>query len=306
MKKVDPAMYGEASRGLAGGEGLHRRPGGDNAGMRGIFRVRCPEMYLGTLAGAGLTLALVATSNGVLGALCAMVTAYNAWSVQRLRWGVSESLKQRRKLLACHAEMAALKAQLEPHFLYNTLACVQALIRRDADGADLMLSDLAKYMRYASGTNELDMSDLGTEFEVADAYLRIAKRRMGKRLKVTVELDDALHGVSVPKLALHVLVVNAITHGAEPKVGPVEVAVRATLKEDMLTVSVVDDGAGLSADSLVGCLGGLGNLAGRLSLMYGDQGSLEVVEAAGGGVAATLRIPASPVGSQWREPGMVM
>lgn len=247
--------------------------------------------FLASLAGAALSATLIVDSHWLLGALGAALTAHHGWVVRKLIGASSAAEQQQRQVLVCQAEMTALKARLDPHFLYNTLATVQALIRRNGEAADALLSHLVKYMRYALSASARDMSDLGTEFDVADAYLQIARVRMGKRLSASVHLDEGLDGIAFPRLALQVMVENAITHGAENKVGPVSVKVRATLVGNVLTVSVSDDGAGLEQQVQPPGHGtGLSNLRRRLAAIYGDGAKLVVVGREDGGVTATLKV----------------
>jgi len=189
------------------------------------------------------------------------------------------------------AKLSLLHAQVEPHFLYNTLASAQYLTRSDPARADEMLGNLITYLRHSLPRTEDSLSTLGEELERARAYLEILKIRMGTRLALQVEVPEALKSVAFPAMMLQTLVENAIKHGLEPKSGGGTVWIIARRVEDSVAVTVADDGRGFSAESS-GTGIGLKNVRERLRLAYGTAAAFTIVANFPSGVAATINIPA--------------
>ena len=181
-----------------------------------------------------------------------------------------------------------LEAQIEPHFLFNTLASVQHLVRNDAAQADVLLVQLVSYLRQAIPDVRGAASTLGRECELVRTYLDIVRVRMGGRLEVDVQCPPALTEAAFPSLVIHTLVENAIKHGVERQAGPVRIAVRARPAGQCIEVSVEDNGVGRGA-AAEGV--GLGNLRDRLALAYDGAARLDIADAPGGGVHATVSIP---------------
>lgn len=195
------------------------------------------------------------------------------------------------------AELKTLQAQVEPHFLYNTLAGIQYLVRHNPTLADQMLGRLHDYLRLALPAMREPMSTLGREFALIEAYLALMKMRLGARLTVRIELPDALADAPFPPLMLGNLVENAIQHGIEPlaRGGAIEVEARAG--DAGIAIAVRDSGVGLQAAAASGRGSGLGlaNLRERLRLIYGDAARLEIASNRPAGVAATIVVPAAIV-----------
>lgn len=189
------------------------------------------------------------------------------------------------------ARLAVLQAQIEPHFLYNTLATVQYLLKGDPDAADFLLTQLIRYLRLAMPSMRQFSSTLGREFELTDAYLQIARLRMGGRLSVDLDLATALEGVEFPPLVLQTLVENAIKHGVEPKTGPVRIRVFVQRGDSDLRVCVQDDGVGLGGAATQGGGTGLQNIRERLQSIYGDRARLQIAGLPQGGVIASVTMP---------------
>ena len=189
------------------------------------------------------------------------------------------------------AKLSLLHAQVEPHFLYNTLASAQLLTRSDPARADEMLGHLIQYLRHSLPRTENEMSTLGAELERALAYLEILKIRMGPRLSVQVDVPEALRGTPLPPMMLQTLVENAIKHGLEPRTGGGTVWIRARRNDGSVAVTVADDGDGFNSKT-AGTGIGLRNVRERLRLSFGNQGSLAVIANFPAGVAATLSVPA--------------
>ncbi|WP_426105745.1 sensor histidine kinase [Massilia sp. TSP1-1-2] len=188
------------------------------------------------------------------------------------------------------AKLSLLHAQVEPHFLYNTLASAQLLTRTDPPRADEMLGNLILYLRHSLPRTEDSLSTIGDELERAQAYLDILKIRMGSRLSLQVEVPAALRAVLFPTMMLQTLVENAIKHGLEPKSGGGTVWILARTHETAVAVTVADDGRGFSAEG--GGTGiGLRNVRERLRLAYGSAASFAIVANFPSGVAATITVP---------------
>ena len=189
------------------------------------------------------------------------------------------------------AKLNLLHAQVEPHFLYNTLASAQALTRTEPAQADRMLGHLIQYLRHSLPSAEETLSTLGEELERARAYLEILKIRMGARLELKIEVPDALRAVRLPPMMLQTLVENAIKHGLEPKPGGGTVWIFARRDDGSVAITVADDGQGFGPTG--GGTGiGLKNVRERLQLVYGPRASLAVVANVPDGVAATITVPA--------------
>ncbi len=189
------------------------------------------------------------------------------------------------------AQLRMLQAQIEPHFLFNTLANLSVLIRGDPQRAERMLADLIAYLRATLQRTREAESTLGDEIELLRRYLDILGLRLGPRLRCTFEVPDALLARPFPLLLLQPLVENAITHGIEPQVGGGEVRIAAKLEAGRLCLTVSDTGAGLREER-TGTGFGLESVRQRLRALFGDAGRLEVRANEGRGVVATIEVPA--------------
>lgn len=189
------------------------------------------------------------------------------------------------------AQLGVLQAQIEPHFLFNTLASLRSLITHDAALAVEALDALVEYLRASIPKLRADQleSTLGSQLELVSAYLRLMRARTG-RLSFSVDSDPALATMPFPPLLLLSLVENAVKHGLEPKPGPVHVAVRVARDGERVHIEVVDDGAGLAGQLGVGV--GLHNVREQLRVRYGDRARLTLEGARGGGAHATISIEA--------------
>ena len=188
------------------------------------------------------------------------------------------------------ARLNLLHAQVEPHFLYNTLANAQVLTRTDPGRAEQMLGHLIQYLRSSLPQVDESVSTLGVELERTRAYLEILRIRMGARLAVEVQVPNELHGVHMPAMALQTLVENAIKHGLEPKPGGGTIWILARAFDDHVTVTVADDGLGFGQGTS-GTGIGLKNLRERLRLTCGEQAGVAIVANFPSGVAATMTLP---------------
>ena len=188
------------------------------------------------------------------------------------------------------AKLQLLHAQVEPHFLYNTLANAQLLTRSDPARAEAMLGHLLQYLRRSLPNAGDEMSTLGAELERALAYLEILKIRMGDRLDVQVDIPESLRATPLPAMMLQTLVENAIKHGLEPRTGGGTVWIRARRDEGGVAVTVADNGEGFNTKTS-GTGIGLKNVRERLRLRYDGTANLSVIANFPAGVAATITVP---------------
>jgi len=189
------------------------------------------------------------------------------------------------------AKLSLLQAQVEPHFLYNTLASAQLLTRSDAAKADEMIGHLITYLRHSVPRADDALSTLGEEIDRSRAYLDILKIRMGERLTPDVQVPETLKRVPFPPMMVQMLVENAIKHGLETLPGGGSVWVFARERDGKVSVTVADDGAGFNEHS-AGTGIGLKNVRERLKLAYGGDASFSIVSNFPRGVAATIIVPA--------------
>jgi signal transduction histidine kinase len=202
------------------------------------------------------------------------------------------------------AELKALQAQVEPHFLYNTLANTRYLARRDPERAAQMLEHLIAYLHSALPDMRSEDSTLAREFDLAGHYLALMAIRFGQRLQVRLDCPPALADMQVPPLLLMTLVENAVKHGVERKPGPVVVTVCARRDGDAVRVVVADDGAGIVGAQL-GRGVGLRNLRQRLVALYGRAAAFDLRRTPAGITEAVLTLPFVDAQSN-NKPGVEM
>ena len=192
-------------------------------------------------------------------------------------------------------KLAVLQAQIEPHFLFNTLASIRPLIRQDASKAESALDALSDHLRATipqmRNGNGRVMSTLGQQIDICASYLAVMQVRMGSRLHHEIDVAQELRDKAFPPLMLLSLVENAIKHGIEPKPGPGVIVIRASVEGSDLKVSVLDDGQGLK-DGLSSGLG-LSNIREQLQVRYGGSARLAVAARPEGGTVAEIMIPAN-------------
>jgi LytS/YehU family sensor histidine kinase len=207
----------------------------------------------------------------------------------------AETARQRERLLAAEraaveANLRALQAQIEPHFLFNTLANVVSLIEPAPHKARLMLQDFIEYLRASLASTRAQHSSLGREAELMRAFLRMIQIRMGERLKFRVEIPEALEQATFPPMLLQPLIENAVKHGLEPTINGGEVVVRATAQPGFIEIMVEDSGRGFQGDAQSGM--GLANVRERLAGLYGPAASFLIEgRAPEPGTRVTLRVP---------------
>ncbi|GAB4043089.1 MAG: hypothetical protein Fur0014_15580 [Rubrivivax sp.] len=193
---------------------------------------------------------------------------------------------------AAESQLRLLQAQMEPHFLFNTLAGVLTLIDAEPARAKAMLESFTDYLRATLATLRRDQGPLAAELDLAEAYLKLMQLRMEDRLRYEIDADEAARAARVPPLLLQPLVENAIHHGLEPKLEGGTVRIRARIEGDRLQISVSDDGLGPDAPRRRSTGNGiaLDNLRQRLRALPGDAGALQL-EPLQPGTRVTLSLP---------------
>jgi signal transduction histidine kinase len=219
---------------------------------------------------------------------------------ERKRWAEHWRRVELEKISAQKSEsdlrLTVLQAQVEPHFLFNTLASVRSLVTSDPQRAARTIDALAQHLRATlpkiRAQTGQSQSTLGEQFDICASYLELMKVRLGERLQVELRLPPELRELPFPPLLLISLVENAIKHGAEPKPGATRVTLVAHVVNDQLEVTVEDDGAGLTLGMGEGT--GLANIRAQLLTRFGSAAQLELLERAYGGVIARLVTPLEP------------
>jgi len=191
------------------------------------------------------------------------------------------------------ARMSAMQAQVEPHFLFNTLASVEHLIETDPPRASNMQRTLIQYLRAVlpqMRENSL-VTNLGREVDMVKSYLDLLKMRMEERLTVKLDVPDGLRSAAFPPMMLQSMVENAIKHGLECKPEGGHLAVTAEIVDSRLRVTVADDGVGFGVMPSKGTGLGLANIRERLQLLHGQAGKLHIAANSPSGVIATIEVP---------------
>ena len=211
------------------------------------------------------------------------------------RWQEREQLAVELRSRLTEAQLDVLKAQLRPHFLFNTLNSISTLIHTDADAADRMVVQLADLLRASlesSGKHEITLAE---ELRLLERYLDIMRVRHEDRLSVAMTVSPRASRALVPHFILQPLVENAIEHGIARRAGAGRIVVDAADLEDRLEIRVVDDGCGAQPRNNGGSAPdegiGLGNTRLRLRQLYGDEQSLRLENPDSGGTVVTITIP---------------
>ena len=197
------------------------------------------------------------------------------------------------RMHATEAQLKLLQAQIEPHFLFNTLANVLSLIDADPPRARGMLEAFVDYLRHSLHQQRRDETSVGAELALAQAYLQLLAARMDDRLRFEIAASDAAREARIPPLLLQPLVENAIRHGLEPKIEGGTVRIDARCLGDRLQLAVTDDGQGLDAPRRAGIRNNgvaLANIRERLAARYGSRATLRL-EPLQPGTRALLDIP---------------
>ena len=251
----------------------------------------------------GITLAYVVTGTGgwndphawqtlVIGLFFGCIGAitfilYEKIEAEVLQRQRIESENEKREI---EAHLRLLQAQIEPHFLFNTLANVSSLIDGNPELAKTLLERLDDWLRVALARTRSQSTTLGDEIDMLENYLEIMKIRFGDRLRWRIDASAEASATAFPPMLLQPLVENAVRHGIEPKVGGGEIGLFAQIDNGTLRITVSDNGLGLTAGAESAGVG-LSNVRARLETLFGDSGKLVLQGNNACGVTATLVLP---------------
>lgn len=252
------------------------------------------ELEYGTLSVTQMAL-LYAAKNFVIGVLVygGLVSLSHGFEYYR-RYKERELKATQLTAQLSKAELEVLKMQLQPHFLFNTLHAISALVRSDPEAADRIITRLGDLLRMSLTSNGAQEVALRQELEFVEKYADIQRTRFRDRLSIRLEADPDALDAMVPSLILQPLVENSIRHGVERREEAAVIEVRARRQGDRLILTVVDDGPGFPDDVLTPVPGrglGLSNTRARLWALYGEAGKLAVGTAPKGGAVVTLDLP---------------
>ena len=282
--------------------------------------VRYVILAVGLLAGSAAGTAIVVASFGwfvlsdpsqsvavfALNAVLALIVGGLAHAYEGMRWRLADSLREVEEVRlveaelheqAARAELAALQARINPHFFFNTLNTISALLAEDPAKADEVVQTLADLFRYTFKAAHADTVPLSEELEFVEGYLAVEKARFGDRLRVAWAVDPEARSARVPGLILQPLVENAVGHGIAPSPGGGTVRITGRVAEGSVVVEVEDDGAGLRGDaaSMIRDDHGLGNVRKRVATASRGGGRLELLPASRGrGALARIVLPYVP------------
>jgi signal transduction histidine kinase len=197
--------------------------------------------------------------------------------------------QERARKTALEARLASLEARLQPHFLFNTLNAISALVQEDPDRAERTVEQLAALLRFSLDATERGMVPLAHELKIVADYLEIERTRLGERLAFALDVHPDVTQCGIPPLAVQTLVENSVTHAIAPRPGGGRLRVEAGAAGERLVLTVWDDGPGFTA-AAIRPGHGLDNLRQRLAARFGDAATLEV-EAHDGGTRVRVALP---------------
>ncbi len=233
------------------------------------------------------------TDYGVMLYWLILLISYSFNYQRRYREGEVRATRLEAQL--AQAQLQALKMQLHPHFLFNTLHSISALVHKNADAADKMIARLGDFLRLTlenSGAQEVSLQE---ELEFLKCYLEIERIRFQDRLTVQMDIEPQTLDARLPNLILQPIVENAIRHGISQRTSAGRIEIEARRLNGFLHVQVTDNGPGLDSDSNSGSIVkagvGLANTQARLKQLYGDEHRLDLANAASGGLTVILEIP---------------
>ncbi|MGQ0626202.1 MAG: sensor histidine kinase [Sporichthyaceae bacterium] len=263
-----------------------------------------PAIAAGTAIREAVVSPLVA-DDAVIGTLAAYVEQSSAGLIRAVdevgQW-VSGQLElaelDASRTRVAEAEVRALRAQISPHFIYNSLNAIASFVRTDPDRARELLVEFADFTRYTFRRSG-DFTTLADELQAINGYLKLERARFGERLHVTLRVAPEVLQVSMPFLCLQPLIENAVRHGLETKDGIGHVTIEAEDAGADCRISVEDDGVGMAPERVRAALSGepgtdsvgLGNVDERLRTLFGDGYGLVVATAPGAGTKVSLRVP---------------
>jgi two-component system, LytTR family, sensor kinase len=223
------------------------------------------------------------------------VTVLAYYAFERYRMAQAEKLAAAElQTKLAQAQLENLRLQLQPHFLFNTLNTISAVMYEDVRAADAMITQLSELLRLtlrASRTHEIPLSE---ELEITRLYMELMQKRFENKLRVTYSIDPSLNNSLVPQLVLQPLLENSLRHGMKSGAAAMELSVSAHRENGSLILQVSDTGAGLGETGPSGVFGrglGLSNIRDRLSQLYGESQEFTIVNRPTGGAEVTLRVP---------------
>lgn len=293
---------------------LARRCRIDRRHWLGSLTVHIPVSLLCTvakqLADTFSAMAITGVTRGPTMFMKIYVSFLTYWAIVGITYAFEHYHRYReRELQAAHlqtalarAQVQSLQMQLHPHFLFNTLNAIAALMREDIEAADVMIARLGDLLRVTLATADVPEVPLRRELELVDMYLDIQRARMGDRLTTHVSAEPQTLDVQVPTLLLQPLVENAIRHGVAMRPGRTSIEVHAQRDGTLLVIDVEDDGPGPPDSIAPGH--GLENTRLRLAAAYGSAASVDVTPRHGGGTISRVRLPYTrPRGAERGEGG---
>lgn len=254
----------------------------------GLFLLVAVAAVTGWLGGGALASWLLGSPHGISHGGWATLAVTAAAGIVATGFFIARHRTAELERARVAAQLKFLQAQIEPHFLFNTLANLDALIATDPARAREMLRHFNDYLRAALAATRRDSGTLGEEFALLRDYLEVLAVRMGPRLTYELTLPPALASTPIPLMLLQPLVENAVKHGLEPKVDGGRVTVTAAATGGRLRLEVNDTGVGAAGDS-TGV--GLANVRERVAAAFGNRATVEAGATATGGFTVTLTLP---------------
>ncbi|HZZ93449.1 MAG TPA: histidine kinase [Usitatibacter sp.] len=245
-----------------------------------------PAMFTERLSGVAISMGL-GIGFGCVAVAAVILREKSARDQARI--SRAESARHQLEKNVLEARLQLMQAQVEPHFLFNTLANVQHLVETDPPAASRMLESVIQYLRAALPQMREGATNLGREIDMAQAFLEIHRVRMGSRMDFAIEVPEALRARPFPPMMLISLVENAVKHGVDPCCDCGSITIRADEGAGRLRVAVADTGEGVVAKKGGGV--GLSNIRERLQALYGGEARLTLEENAPHGVVASIEVP---------------
>ena len=263
--------------GRSGFRGIASGPGGMRPGFMGLVWPHYSAVVLRVNVGAAVYLIIASVAHAF---------SYYRRAQQRETEAIALTAGLAR------AKLDALRLQLQPHFLFNTLNAISTLVHRDPAAADELIGDLSELLRLSLQTADHEVP-LARELELLDCYLAIEQIRLGDRLRIVREIDPHARAALVPTFVLQPLAENAIRHGIEPRLAPGTLTIRAEMADGHLRLVVSDDGVGLKSTGAASGRRGIGiaNTEQRLHALHGDAARLELTAPEAGGVRVEIVLP---------------
>jgi signal transduction histidine kinase len=284
---------------------LARRFRLDRRGWLGSLAVHIPASVVCTVAKQIADTLAASTITGVARGPFSFITINMAfltyWVIVGARYAAEHYQQYRERELQAarletalaRSELQSLRMQLHPHFLFNTLNAIAALMREDVEAADIMMARLGDLLRVTLASADVPEVPLRRELELVEMYFDIQRARMGERLTACIDAAPDTLDAAVPTLVLQPIVENAVRHGAGARPGAARIDVHTRREGDTLIVEVQDDGPGPAPATIF--RHGLENTRARLAATHGAAATFELSRRAGGGALARMRMPIRPV-----------